>query len=49
MRDTGPAKTEARLAGLLNYVNTVDQSYLEKLRRKYGAAVVDVFLHRSFG
>lgn len=45
----GPAKTEARLAGLLNYVNTVDQSYLEKLRRKYGAAVVDMFLHRSFG
>lgn len=45
----GAAKTEARLAGLLNYVNTVDQSYLEKLRRKYGAAVVDMFLHRSFG
>lgn len=49
MLETGPAKTEARLAGLLNYVNTVDQSYLEKLRRKYGAAVVDMFLHRSFG
>jgi RNA-directed DNA polymerase len=42
-------KTEARLAGLLNYVNTVDQSYLEKLRRKYGATVVDLFIHRSFG
>lgn len=49
MLEAGPAKTEARLAGLLNYVNTVDQSYLEKLRRKYGAAVVDMFLHRSFG
>lgn len=49
MLDVGTAKTEARLAGLLNYVNTVDQSYLDKLRRKYGAAVVDVFLHRSFG
>jgi RNA-directed DNA polymerase len=47
--DAGPAKIEARLAGLLNYVNTVDQTYLEKLRRKYGAAVVDMFLHRSFG
>lgn len=45
----GPDKAEARLAGLLNYVNTVDQSYLEKLRRKYGAAAVDMFLHRSFG
>jgi RNA-directed DNA polymerase len=49
MRTAGPAKTEARLAGLLNYVNTVDQAYLDKLRRKYGAAVVDIFLHRSFG
>lgn len=48
MQKAGPAKTEARLAGLLNYVNTVDQLYLEKLRRKYGAAVVDMFLHRSF-
>ena len=49
MLEVSPAKTEARLAGLLNYVNTVDQSYLEKLRRKYGVAVVDMFLHRSFG
>lgn len=49
MLEAGTSKTEARLAGLLNYVNTVDKSYLEKLRRKYGAAVVDLFLHRSFG
>lgn len=42
-------KIEARLSGLLNYVNTVDQAYLEKLRRKFGAAVVDLFVHRSFG
>jgi RNA-directed DNA polymerase len=41
-------KAEARLSGLLNYVNTVDQAYLDKLRKKYGAAVVDYFLHRSF-
>ena len=44
-----PQKAEARLAGLLNYVNTVDQAYLQKLRKKFGAAVVDLFLHRSFG
>jgi RNA-directed DNA polymerase len=49
MLNTSSGKPEARLAGLVNYVNTVDQSYLEKLRRKYGAAVVDLFLHRSFG
>ena len=41
-------KAEARLSGLLNYVNTIDQAYLDKLRKKFGAAVVDYFLHRSF-
>jgi len=41
-------RAEARLAGLLNYVNTVDQGYLEKLRKKFGAASVDYFIHRSF-
>ena len=39
---------EARLAGLINYVNTVDQNYLDKLCRKFGSTVVDYFLHRSF-
>lgn len=42
-------KAEARLAGLLNYANTVDQAYLDKLRRKFGAAPIDLFIHRSFG
>jgi RNA-directed DNA polymerase len=41
-------KGERRLAGMINYVNTVDQGYLDKLRRKFGAAAVDYFLHRSF-
>lgn len=41
-------KGERRLAGLINYVNTVDKAYLDKLRRKFGAASVDYFLHRSF-
>jgi len=41
-------KAEARLSGLLNYVNTIDQAYLDKLRKKFGATVVDYFLHRSF-
>ena len=44
-----PDKLEARLSGWLNYINSVDQDYLEKLRRKYGATVVDRFVHRSFG
>lgn len=41
-------KGEARLSGLLNYVNTIDQAYLDKLRKKFGVTVVDYFLHRSF-
>lgn len=36
-----------RLSGLLSYINTVDQDYLEKLRRRYGATIVDLFLHFS--
>ena len=43
-----PRKAEGRLSGMLNYVNTVDQTYLNKLRKKFGATVVDFFLHRSF-
>lgn len=49
LADGNEQKAEARLSGLLNYVNTVDQAYLDKLRRKFGAAVVDLFIHRSFG
>jgi RNA-directed DNA polymerase len=41
-------KGERRLSGMMNYVNTVDKAYLDKLRRKFGAAAVDYFLHRSF-
>ena len=44
----GQRKAEARLSGLLNYVNTIDQAYLDKLRKKFGVTVVDYFLRRSF-
>ncbi|KVV25295.1 hypothetical protein WK78_17610 [Burkholderia cepacia] len=36
----------AKLSGLLNYANTVDQGYLDKLRRKYGVTVVDILIHQ---
>src|SRR5471030_910707 len=36
-----------RMSGQLNYYNTVDPSYLDKLRKKYGATIVDMFLHKS--
>ncbi len=37
----------AKLCGYISYINAADPPYLEKLRRKYGAAVIDSFLHRS--
>ncbi|HDR9202746.1 TPA: RNA-directed DNA polymerase [Burkholderia vietnamiensis] len=36
-----------KLSGLLNYANTVDQTYLDKLRRKYGVTVVDILIHQN--
>ncbi|WP_373377344.1 reverse transcriptase domain-containing protein [Cupriavidus nantongensis] len=34
------------LSGLLNYANTIDKSYLDKLRRKYGITVIDTLIHQ---
>ena len=36
-----------KLSGYINYINSADRPYLEKLKRKFGATVVDSFLHRS--
>ena len=36
-----------KLSGYINYINSADRSYLEKLKRKFGATIVDSFLHRS--
>ena len=36
-----------KLAGYISYINTADGPYLEKLKRKFGATVIDSFLHRS--
>lgn len=41
-------KASERISGFLNYVNATDGTYLDKLRRKYGATTVDMFLHRAF-
>lgn len=35
-----------RITGYLNYVNAVDKSYLDKIRKKFGATTVDSFLHK---
>lgn len=39
-------RAKAKITGYLNYINSVDQEYLSKLRRDFGATVIDTFLHR---
>ncbi|WP_307389314.1 reverse transcriptase domain-containing protein [Pseudomonas cedrina] len=34
-----------KITGYMNYVNTIDKDYLNKLRKKYGATVVDTLIH----
>lgn len=36
------------LSGNLNYVDSIDQDYTNKLRRKFGAATIDMLIHRGF-
>ncbi|MHA6128644.1 reverse transcriptase domain-containing protein [Pseudomonas fluorescens group sp. PF-1] len=36
-----------KVSGYLNYINTTDPAYLNKLRTKYGATVVDMFMRGS--
>lgn len=37
----------SRISGKLNYINTVDNDYLNKLRRRYGNYVIDGFCHQT--
>lgn len=36
-----------RMSGFISHLNSLDSRSLDKLRRKYGAVLVDAFLHRS--
>jgi RNA-directed DNA polymerase len=36
-----------RITGYLNYVNAVDKTYLDKIRKKFGSTIVDSFLHQQ--
>jgi RNA-directed DNA polymerase len=36
-----------RVSGYVNYISTVDASYVDFLRRRYGVTVVDTFIHYS--
>lgn len=36
-----------RLSGLLNYAKSVNEDYIDKLRRKFGVTVIDMLIHRQ--
>lgn len=35
------------LSGMINYISTIDESYIHKLKRKYGSTIVEMFLRKS--
>ncbi len=39
------SRVKARLTGYLNYINSIDKDYLDKLRKNFGVTVIDTFLH----
>jgi len=41
------SKAKEQLSGYVNYVNTVDSVYLDKLRKKYGVTVIDTLIHQG--
>ncbi|WP_122575636.1 reverse transcriptase domain-containing protein [Pseudomonas viridiflava] len=45
--DTDSATALTKLSGYLNYINTTDKIYLDKLRKKYGSSVIDMFVRGS--
>lgn len=47
LKEADLEKALKKFSGQLNYINTVDPSFLDKLRRKYGAASVDKIIHIS--
>jgi RNA-directed DNA polymerase len=44
--DHDEQKAIGRITGFLNYANSIDQEYLNKLRKKFGATIIDTLLHR---
>lgn len=45
--ETDLPKATEQLSGYVNYVNTVDPVYMDKLRKKYGVTVIDTLIHQG--
>lgn len=41
------AKGVNAVSGILNHINTIDKSYLDKLKKKYGNTVVDMLFYKN--
>ncbi|HIF9078897.1 TPA: reverse transcriptase domain-containing protein [Photobacterium damselae] len=37
------------LSGQLNYINSIDKKYIDKLRKKYGSNTIDMLIHSNKG
>ncbi|MBE8611757.1 hypothetical protein CYG68_04915 [Morganella morganii] len=35
------------LSGMINYISTIDEAYIKKLKRKYGSTIIEMFLRKS--
>lgn len=49
LKETDFDKALKKFSGQLNYINTIDPSFLDKLRKKYGTTAVDKIIHVSVG
>lgn len=49
LKENDLEKALRKFSGQLNYINTVDPAFLDKLRKKYGSTAVDKIIHVSVG
>ena len=48
VRDRTEDAGQEILSGNINYVDSIDPTYTNKLRRKFGAATIDMLIHKGF-
>ncbi|MBX6954522.1 RNA-directed DNA polymerase [Providencia rettgeri] len=46
-KDSETTEIKRYLSGIINYVSTIDNSYINKLKRKYGSTIVEMFIRKS--
>ncbi|PQK74266.1 hypothetical protein CG428_12635 [Pantoea ananatis] len=46
-QDSELMEVKRYLSGMINYISTIDEAYIHKLKRKYGSTIVEMFLRKS--